>query len=339
VISLSEILPHLLHQFDHESDLVRAVGELSEAFTTDRQNISRYLSDPRLVSAYTAFYLSTNLPKLEGVLNWLTPEFRQEVLQWQLIDVGAGPGTFSLAWKLLGGYGEPVLWESSKLMREQAARLLSALTGTTARFDKLADGSRKQLLLFGHSANEMGEAEAWSYIERAQPHMVMFIEPGTPAVFALMLKLRQRFVKEGWHILYPCLHTATCPLSGSDWCHQFLDARHAPDVERLTQLAHKDRRNLPVIVHMYLQVPPEQRAEDLARIVRVYPPTKFSHEWEVCRVSGDELVHERFQLMFKHVPSDHKKRVAELRSGDLCSWELEKMVENTRRVKLRTGNN
>ncbi len=334
MLTLAQVLPHLVHQFSSEADLVRAVGELSEAFTKDRARIGDYLADRRLVAAYAAFYLTTNVPKLEGVFSWLTPDFRQEILtSWQLIDVGAGPGTFSLAWKLLGGRLAPLMWEGSPLMREQAERLLAGLTQTPARFGAV-EGEAPRLLLFGHSANEMGVEEAWRFVERADPQLVMFIEPGTPEVFGLMLELRERFVRGGWHILYPCLHTAACPLAADDWCHQYLDVRHAPDVERLTQLAHKDRRRMPVVVHMYDRTAPRARPENLARIMRVHPPTKFSHEWEVCRTENGEMVHERFQLMFKHVPKEHARAVAALRAGDLFSWETERMVADTRRIKF-----
>lgn len=339
MIELSQLMPHLLHQFASEADLVKAIGELSTAFTTDRKNISRYLTDPRLVSAYTAFYLTTNIPKLEAVLSWLTPDFRQDVLSSQLVDVGAGPGTFSLAWKLLGGAGEPIMWESSKLMREQAKLLLEGLTHTPARFDSNVGEFEKKLLLFGHSANEMGEIETWNYIQKAEPERVLFIEPGTPEVFALMLKLRERFIQDGWSIVYPCLNSSACPMGGSDWCHQFIDVRHAPDVERLTQLAHKDRRNLPVIVHFYQRPKIEGRDTNIARIVRVHPETKFSFEWDVCRPENEKLVQERFQLMFKHVPKTELKTVSSLKSGALCAWETDKMVGSTRRIKLVVGKN
>jgi hypothetical protein len=331
MLALAEITPHLLHQFASEADLVKAIGELSVAFTKDRGSIDRYLKDARLVSAYTAFYLTTNLPKLEGVLSWLTPEFRQEVLGYQLIDVGAGPGTFSLAWKLLGGKGEPVLWESSPLMREQAQRLLQGLTSTTAKFDGLGAGEHR-LLLFGHAANEMGEAEVWRYIEKANPETVLFIEPGTPEVFQLMLKLRARFVSKQWDIAYPCLSSATCPMGGTDWCHQFLNVRHAPDVERLTQLAHKDRRTLPIITHIYRRSPVPKPVANQARLVRTFPGTKFSFEWEVCRPVGSELFIESFQLLHKEFSKAEAKVVERLRAGHLVSWESSKTVGQSRRI-------
>ena len=70
-MNLSEIMPHLLYQFKSESDLVKAIEEISLKFTKERSNIGDYLKDPRLVSAYTVFYLLTNIPKLEAVLKWL----------------------------------------------------------------------------------------------------------------------------------------------------------------------------------------------------------------------------------------------------------------------------
>ena len=334
MLTLAQITPHLVHQFASEADLVRAVGELSEAFTKDRARIGDYLSDRRLVAAYTAFYLTTNLPKLEKFLAWLPPGLRGQLLGQQLIDVGAGPGTFSLAWKLLGG-GTPVMWESSPLMREQAGRLLEGITQTKACFDLPVDASANRLLFFGHAANEMGEQAVWDYIGRAHPQSVLFIEPGTPEVFQLMLRLRARFVRDDWHIAYPCLGSAACPLGPNDWCHQIMRVSHAPDVERLTQLARKDRRKLPVVAHLYQRAAPRALSHDFARIVRLHPPTKFSHDWEVCRAAGDQLEHERFQLPFKNYPKTLAESVGEMGAGDLIHhWQDDRMVGTVRRIKL-----
>lgn len=320
-------MPHLLHEFASEADLVKAVGELSQAFTTDRQNIQKYLSDSRLVSAYTAFYLTTNIPKLEAVLGWLTPDYRAEMLKCELIDVGAGPGTFSYAWKELGG-GDSVMLETSPLMREQAARLLPK-----ARF-KLEQKTKARLLLFGHSLNEMGVEAGLKYVSEAKPDYVWMIEPGTKEVFALALEFRRRMIRDGWHLRYPCLGVGECPMSSADdWCHQYVDVRHDPEVERLTQLAQRDRRHLPLTVMMFERAPIAKRDENLARIVRTLPATKFSHEWQVCREeSGLRL--ERVQLPFKSYPKSDKKAVEALLAGSLIKFETEKETMDYRRIRL-----
>ena len=153
-MKLSDLIPHLLHDFKAESDLVRAIEEISLKFTQKREHIEDYLQDPRLVSAYTAFYLTTNLPKLQAVTEWLTSPEREELKEFDLIDVGAGPGTFSLAWREVIGT-ESAMIETSKLMKEQAAKLFRGLHREEAIF-KPELLKRKKLLLFGHSLNEMG---------------------------------------------------------------------------------------------------------------------------------------------------------------------------------------
>jgi len=311
---------------------VKAVGELSAAFTTDRANIQKYLSDPRLVSAYTAFYLTTNVPKLRAVMEWLTPEFRAEILKCELIDVGAGPGTFSMAWQELGG-DAMVMLESSALMRQQAARLLPE-----AKF-KLGDLTRPRLMLFGHSLNEMGVEAGLKYVSEARPAHVWMIEPGTKEVFALALEFRRRMIRDGWHVRYPCLGMGECPMNGSeDWCHQYVDVRHDPEVERLTQLAQRDRRHLPLTVMMFEREAIAKRDENLARIVRTYPATKFSHEWQVCR-EEQGLVLERFQLPFKSYPKREKKAVEALLAGALIQFETDKQMVDGRRIRLMREDN
>jgi ribosomal protein RSM22 (predicted rRNA methylase) len=249
-LKLSELLPHLLWANSSEHDLIKAVEELSENFTKDRSKINTYLSDPRLVSAYTAFYLSTNVPKLEAVLKWLKPSELQELKDYELIDVGAGPGTFSLAWRELIGT-KSVMIETSSVMREQAKKLFQGLYQEEALFD-LKQITKKKLLLFGHSLNEMGLEAGVEYLQKTNPDKVWMIEPGTKEMFQLALKFREKMLKLGWSIRFPCPSSSSCPMEGSDdWCHQFLNVRHSDDVERLTQLAGRDRRNLPITVMMF----------------------------------------------------------------------------------------
>ncbi|MBY0515829.1 MAG: small ribosomal subunit Rsm22 family protein [Bacteriovoracaceae bacterium] len=330
-MKLSDLYPHLLYQFASEADLVKAIGEISTAFTTERHKIDQYLKDPRLVSAYTAFYLTTNIPKLEAVMNFLSIEKREELKNVQLIDVGAGPGTFSLAWKELIG-GESVMLESSALMREQAKKLMSGLYGIEAQF-KVTDAAKPKLLLFGHSLNEMGVEAGLKYIKENNPQYVWLIEPGTKEVFQMALEFREEMLKLNWEIQYPCLGNSKCPMNGSeDWCHQFISVRHNEEVERLTQLAHRDRRNLPLTVFMFERKKVNHKNSE-ARIVRVMPKTKFSHEWVVC-LNDENLKLEKFQLPFKLNSKSEKKSIEALLAGCLIEFETDKSLEGYRRIRL-----
>lgn len=314
---------------------MRSVEEISQAFTRERDKLARYLGDPRLVSAYTLFYLSTNVPKLRAVLAWLPPELRTELMACELVDVGAGPGTFTLAWHELGG-DRSVMLESSRLMREQATRLLAGLYRKEARF-ALAAKTQKRLALFGHSLNEMGPEAGLGYVRDCDADYVLLVEPGTKDVFRLALQFRQQLLSAGWQIVFPCLGPGSCPMEHtSDWCHQYVDVRHEVDVERLTQLAHKDRRRQPLTVMLFQRSGEVRGARsDVARLVRVKEETKFSFEWQVCRASDEGLRLSEFQLMKKQFSKSEEKRVALLLSGALVEFETEKELAGATRIRLK----
>jgi len=326
---LSDCLPHLLYKFSHESDLIKAIEEVSQKFTTDRAKISDYLKDPRLASAYTAFYLTTNAPKLKAALDWLPTEFKHSLKNLPLVDLGAGPGTFSLAWREL--FDGPVYQiETSSVMREQARLLWDGIHPGDSLHQ--LPGPREipgSVLLFGHSANEMGHKEALKYIEAINPDHVLFIEPGTKAFFQEMIIIRSHLLERKFNIIYPCPTSLECPMANSqkDWCHQFMKVRHDPEVERLTQIVHKDRKLLPIIMHLYSRIHFKQ---DSQRIVRVLPETKFSFEWEVC--VGESI--DSYQVMKRGIEKKRLKQLSEILAGASINTELEKDMGAVKRVKL-----
>lgn len=333
-MQLKDVLPHLLYEFPHESDLLQAVQEISTKFTTQRENIGDYLKDPRLVSAYTAFYLTTNIPKLAEVLKWMPEEWLSQIKKVPFIDVGAGPGTYSLAWKQWAGDEVKDIWqiETSEVMRKQSKKLMNGMFPEVKLHQ--AELPQEGLLLFGHSANEMGPREAISYIEKTRPNHILFIEPGTKEFFPQMLELRRWLIKNDFNVLYPCPSEHECPMLNDpdNWCHQFIRVQQGPEVERLSQILKKDRRLLPLTVHAYSR---SFKHHDQERIVRVLPSTKFSFEWEVCL--GDHLEH--FQLMKRGLDKKTVKEIDGVLAGASLESEREKVLEDRIRVKPVRINN
>jgi ribosomal protein RSM22 (predicted rRNA methylase) len=335
---LTKILPYLVFDFKNERDLLLAIEELSLKFTQKRELISDYLNDKRLASAYTAFYLITNAPKLEAVLNWMPPLFVDRLKSSTLIDLGAGPGTFSLAFReFVGQTVKIVQIETSSIMREQAKKLWDGLySGETllqSEYAKLIPEGDK-FLLFGHSANEMGPAQALRYIKDIQPDHILFIEPGTKDFFPQMLKIRDELIAEGFQILFPCPSSALCPLASSDndWCHQFIHIKQNSEIERISQLVKKDRRHLPLTVHAFTRR--NFATETTVRVIRVFPETKFSFEWEVCELN----VVKRYQIMKRGLSRSALKQLEDVLSGASLVVEVEKELENALRVKVKTLN-
>lgn len=331
-MNLSDLQPYLLHQFKSESDLLKAIEEISVKFTKERNKIGDYLKDPRLVSAYTAFYLLTNIPKLNEVLRWMPAEWVDELKKCDFIDLGAGPGTFSLAWKEQGATGDFYQIELSQLMKEQGKKIWEGF-----HKEKLFQGSkwewkteRPKFLVFGHSANEMGAAAAIQYIEKINPEHILFIEPGTKDFFPVMLEIRNYLLKNGHSVLYPCPNELECPMKNSadDWCHQFIQIKQDAEIERISQMARKDRKLLPLTVHAYSRTFKTKNPSE--RLVRILPETKFSLEWEVCH----DNVLEHYQVMQRDLSKQESKELSSLLAGESVKTEVIKTLEHAKRVKV-----
>jgi ribosomal protein RSM22 (predicted rRNA methylase) len=338
-MTLSALTPHLLYKFKSESDLIKAIEELSVKFTRERDAIQDYLSDERLTSAYTAFYLATNIPKFTAVMKWMPAEWINELKKSVLIDVGAGPGTFSIAFRQwLGSEAHQIIQlETSAMMRKQAELLWQGLfpDEKLLQFDRpMAHPSQELFMLFGHSANEMGVDEALRYIEYFNPQHILFIEPGTKDFFPKMLSIREKLIKHNYDVIFPCGHGAACPLNNSstDWCHQFVQVKHDAELERLTQLVRKDRRNLPLTVHAFSQ---KKTINMETRVIRVLPETKFSFEWEVCHHNQIQ----QWQIMKRGLDRKMLNSISSVLAGDAVQGKTVKVLENALRVELSHINN
>lgn len=332
-MKFEDIRPFLLYNFKSDHELIKAIEELSLKFTQEREHITDYLSDPRLVSAYAAFYLTTNIPKLEAVFKWLPAAWLEELKKTDFVDLGAGPGTFSLAYKNWGGSGSITQIEISSLMQEQARALMKGLYPTAELHQMKSwkgEKGKPKFVLFGHSANEMGADVALRYLREIDPDHILFIEPGTKTFFPEMLKIRDALIQDGFHNLYPCPTQEACPMrqSANDWCHQFIHVSHSQDVERLSQMMKKDRKLLPLTVHAFSKT--YGPADQTQRLVRVLPSTKFSFEWEVC--TGGDIEH--YQIMKRPYDKKAIKELEEVLAGASLEVELEKDLEKSKRVKL-----
>jgi ribosomal protein RSM22 (predicted rRNA methylase) len=45
------------------------------------------------------------------------------------------------------------------------------------------------------------------------------IEPGTPAGYGRIMRMRDELIAAGAHVAAPCPHARACPLHAPDWCH------------------------------------------------------------------------------------------------------------------------
>ena len=49
--------------------------------------------------------------------------------------------------------------------------------------------------------------------------MLLLVEPGTPAGYALLREARDALLSAGARMVAPCPHEGPCPIAGEEWCH------------------------------------------------------------------------------------------------------------------------
>lgn len=335
-LAFEEIKPHLLISNITEAEVVKLINEMSIKFTKKRDQISDYVFEHRHVSAYASFYLPTNIPKLHFLLSQLPVSILEDFKNRPFIDMGCGPGTFSLAWKMLlsiGAHVEIVGVDSSQIMLDQAEKIIKGFFPKD-KFEthrKISEKKENSVLFFGHSINEMGLNKAQDQIMTIDPEYVIWIEPGTSEVFLELKKLRS-ILTDHYDVLYPCPSSFDCP---NDWCHQVLRTSHDQSIERLSQLVSLDRKILPMTAHVYKRKSKNKSAETNATIIRYIQETKFSFEYEICYFDQNENKNIIIEIQKKQLSKEQEKYFKHSSVGEKISFDIEKDLGKKWRVKLR----
>ena len=146
-----------------------------------------------------------------------------------LLDVGAGPGTaLWAAADMWPGLGTATMVEASGPIRRMGEGLAAASDVPQRRWldgragDLVEAAEPADLVTLAYVLDELQEAERDRLVDalwRKARHILLIVEPGTPAGWRRILSARGRLLAEGANIVAPCPHSATCPLVGPDWCH------------------------------------------------------------------------------------------------------------------------
>lgn len=331
---LSQIKDFLIYDFKSESELIQAIDLLAKNFTSNRDDLSKYLDNPKMVAAYTAFYMITNYPKLEAVMQKLEG-YDKYFIDKDIVDIGCGPGTFLLA--LRNKYSDNktrfIGVETSAVMRKQAKKLANGL-GLENIFitDSLKNLKlQNPSVIFGHSINEMGHSIAMNYIKKLNPESILIIEPGTKQAFSHLIKLRDEILSRNFNMIYPCPSAGPCPMSESDWCHQYVYVKQDEEIARISQMAKKNRNLLPLTIHAYTK---ESTKVSEKRVVRYLQETKHSYEYQTCEFDNVNSL-KNVQVTKRGMSKKEIKEFKKIYAGDSISYELLKeLKDSTLRVKL-----
>ena len=231
------------------ASLIEAAQSLSRSYRRENGALPAILND-----AGRAAYLATRFPATYAAITVALSELARTVDTQSLrtlIDVGAGPGTATLAALAL----IPSISLVRQVERDRgwlaiAARLSTSVTAdvTNERRDlRSMDTTAHDLVVAAYALNELPESERDATVLRlwaASQQALVVVEPGTPDGFAIVRRVRELCLEQGGHAAAPCTHNAFCPMTRDDWCHRTARVTRSALHRRLkdAQLAYEDEK-------------------------------------------------------------------------------------------------
>lgn len=239
-----------------EAPQIKALWSL---FTTDRDDIHRYLLDPKKQAM--AYLLGFHLPNL--VRMQITLARLQSRYDWQsmiqdrpatstsrFIDLGCGSGALSMGFlnflnrrfQKVPGHIEINLFDQHGAFLDMArwgiehlfpAVPIKAQKGKIEeKFGFIADAITSHpkdlfILGMGYVWNELAERARSKLLNLLQnpklldgEGLLIVLEPANEKLARTTLEFRDQLVEMGYQALYPCLHSAPCPMLNhpKDWC-------------------------------------------------------------------------------------------------------------------------
>ncbi|MEP9372302.1 small ribosomal subunit Rsm22 family protein [Mesorhizobium sp. KR1-2] len=208
--------------------LKQAAEVLSRRYRAETRDGRLHLSDDLAAKAYLATRLPATYAAVRASLESVA-EVRADFGPRSLIDVGAGPGTvFWAARDCWDSIEDATLVEASPAIRAVGADLARHAEPVTARYlaadvmGKFPDLKRADLVTLAYVLDELPPEKIEPLVDRLWAltgDTLVIVEPGTPAGWQRILRVRARLIEAGAHLVAPCPHRQACPLVAPDWCH------------------------------------------------------------------------------------------------------------------------
>lgn len=216
-----------------------------------------------------------------------------------LLDVGAGTGAAVWAADTLVQPKRILCLEREREMTRLGQKLMetgpSPLRAARWQSFDLAAGvlpEKASLVTAAYVLNELPEKlreRAALSLWEATEELLLLVEPGTPAGFALLRGLREPLAAAGAHIVAPCPVAAAsgsvpCPMPEGDWCHFSCRVARSRLHRQLKggDAPYEDEK----FAYLALSRRPPRPAEDEGRVLRHPVINSGFIELELCGADG-----------------------------------------------------
>lgn len=213
-------------------ELAKAVTELSDHFHAN-QNVTPW-DHARFQAAYLAYFLPLNYARMRAVLR--EAQLQSVPLSDEVIDLGSGPGTATLAWPTEMSPKSFEHWELSSRAQEIHRALLKNRTTDESSHNWITTAPRLEgrTVVASYALNEF---KKWPD-ELMKAKTLILVEPSTQEIARRLMAYRPELKGNDFYFWAPCTHQMNCPLlvhSKTDWCHDrvhFLPPRWWPELDR-----------------------------------------------------------------------------------------------------------
>jgi len=293
------------------SELSQNSSHLSETYRGSRIGKERLLQTSKQALVYAVTRMPATFGAIAETLEKISAiyDFNPQTM----LDVGAGTGACGWAaesffdlQKLVCLEREDVMRSlGQSLMKESDIPLLQQSQWQT--FDLIKDElpSKADLVTASYILNELHDAyqeKAILKLWQATEQVLLIVEPGTPKVFANLLKLRDILLQAGAYVIAPCPHQQKCPLKNDDWCH--FSARIARS--RLHRQAKSAEMGYEDEKYCYMAFSHQPLSFSYQRILKKPMITKAEVAFDICSFDGKNNV-EKISVKNKSMYKKAKK--------------------------------
>lgn len=208
------MLPHdiaaVLAELTQGVSLKSAAADVSSRYRREETGTSLAIRNDIEALAYAAARMPATFAAITYVL-----EQSDITAPQTLLDFGAGPGTATLAAKQFWPDVNAILLEPNSAMRGMAKKFLPDVSWA----DKPAQAD---VVIAGYVLNELGDPVTLAKtLWDAAKDTLILVDTGTPAGYAMMLRVRDALLGIGAYLHAPCPHAFICPYTKeeSGWCH------------------------------------------------------------------------------------------------------------------------
>lgn len=174
----------------------------------------------RMPATYGAVYtaLKHTLERMDGNIQ-------------SVVDIGAGTGAATWAISELLDTKDIQCFEREQVMLELGKSFMSQnphLKDVSWKYMDIVEDDldvKADLVVTSYMLNEIKPEERKNVINKlmkSSNHIILIIEPGTPAGFKNIREVQKIAIENGFHIIAPCTFQGVCSLPDRDWCHSIV---------------------------------------------------------------------------------------------------------------------